>query len=398
MNFSIIDFETATPWRGSVCAVGLTVVRNGEIVDSFYSLINPQEHIHTFNTKIHGISDADVATAPTFAEVWPKIVELVGEYPLGAHNAEFDMAAIQSAVVHWDVQPANFKVFDTLSLFRSAFNCSNGCGLDAVAEHYGVSLDHHNAGADATVTAKCVLKLAENIGIKSISALFRTTEQPAPLSILFVSPIFYKKYVDKNVPKPVFTKKTVPTKTPDKDITLTYGNELKDNCICITGELNYCSRNQAKQLIENHGGRMTSSMTRRTNILLVGFYPNQPDGYMSGKHKDALDSIARGNDIKIWREEDFLSIVQNQAADGKDAYDQMLSNKAPETHRAPLDKQPRYIVVQMLDDGTVVGEFPTVTAAAEHVKISQKSIRDAANGYQKHAAGFCWSFVYSEDN
>ena len=40
-DFAAIDFETANNERSSVCSVGLVIVRNGEIVDSFYSLIQP---------------------------------------------------------------------------------------------------------------------------------------------------------------------------------------------------------------------------------------------------------------------------------------------------------------------------------------------------------------------
>ena len=41
-NFAAIDFETANQQRTSVCSVGIVIVRNGEIVDSYYSLIKPE--------------------------------------------------------------------------------------------------------------------------------------------------------------------------------------------------------------------------------------------------------------------------------------------------------------------------------------------------------------------
>lgn len=45
-DFAAIDFETANHERSSVCSVGIVIVRNGEIVDSFYSLINPEPRKH----------------------------------------------------------------------------------------------------------------------------------------------------------------------------------------------------------------------------------------------------------------------------------------------------------------------------------------------------------------
>lgn len=56
-------------------------------------------------------------------------------------------------------------------------------------------------------------------------------------------------------------------------------------------------------------------------------------------------------------------------------------------------KQPKgKAVIQLTDDGTVIQEFETVTAASNAVGVSTKSIRDAAQGVQKHAGGYCWKY------
>lgn len=310
MNFSIIDFETATPWRGSVCAVGLTVVRDGQIVKNFYSLINPQEHIHTYHTKnIHHISDADVCDAPTFTQVWPQIIAMVGDYPLGSHNNEFDMEAIQSAVAHWGTQPANFRIFDTLDLFRSAFHCPNGCGLEDIAMHYSLGFSHHNAMEDSNVTAQCVLALAAENNVGNINLLLDTFKIPRPYSILFVMPAPYKHYSDKLQSQNTSRKASVPAKTPDKDIPMTSGHDMESCVVCISGELSYCSRSQARELIILHGGKATTTISGKTTVLLIGEYSGYPAGYISGKHKEALDRIDHGQNIEIWHEEDFLRHV-----------------------------------------------------------------------------------------
>lgn len=45
-DFAAIDFETANNQRSSVCSVGLVIVRDGEITDTFYSLINPEPNYY----------------------------------------------------------------------------------------------------------------------------------------------------------------------------------------------------------------------------------------------------------------------------------------------------------------------------------------------------------------
>ena len=49
-NFAAIDFETANEQRTSVCSVGVVIVRNGEIADSYYSLIRPEPEYYTYWT------------------------------------------------------------------------------------------------------------------------------------------------------------------------------------------------------------------------------------------------------------------------------------------------------------------------------------------------------------
>lgn len=67
MDFTAIDFETANGKRASVCAVGMTKVRNGKIIDQASWLIKPPHGFTTFadrNIAIHKITEADVVNAP----------------------------------------------------------------------------------------------------------------------------------------------------------------------------------------------------------------------------------------------------------------------------------------------------------------------------------------------
>lgn len=51
-NFAAIDFETANQQRTSVCSVGIVIVRDGEIVDSYYSLTKPEPEYFQVDSKI----------------------------------------------------------------------------------------------------------------------------------------------------------------------------------------------------------------------------------------------------------------------------------------------------------------------------------------------------------
>ena len=73
-NFVAIDFETANGSRSSVCSVGVIVVQNGEITDSFYSLIHPAPNYYaSFCQEVHGLGYDDTDNAPDFPDVWEQV-------------------------------------------------------------------------------------------------------------------------------------------------------------------------------------------------------------------------------------------------------------------------------------------------------------------------------------
>ena len=70
-DFAAIDFETANSERSSVCSVGVVIVRDGEIVDSFYSLIKPEpDYYNYWCQRMHGLCSRDTDGAPVFPDVW----------------------------------------------------------------------------------------------------------------------------------------------------------------------------------------------------------------------------------------------------------------------------------------------------------------------------------------
>jgi DNA polymerase-3 subunit epsilon len=77
-NFAAIDFETANNERTSICSVGIVIVRNGKIVDSFYSLIQPEPNYYCYwNTQVHGLTRKDTDDAPVFPKVWKQIAPMI---------------------------------------------------------------------------------------------------------------------------------------------------------------------------------------------------------------------------------------------------------------------------------------------------------------------------------
>ena len=77
MHFFSLDVETANYDSSTICQIGIGEFRNGEVVSTWESLIDPQSVFHYTNVRIHGITEEMVEDAPTFADVYPVLKEML---------------------------------------------------------------------------------------------------------------------------------------------------------------------------------------------------------------------------------------------------------------------------------------------------------------------------------
>ncbi len=154
-DFAAIDFETANYERSSVCAVGVVIVRGGEIVDTFYSLIQPEPNYYCWQCRaVHGLSHADTDDAPVFPEVWAQIEPLIEGLPLVAHNSPFDAGCLREVLRVYQMDYPDYEFYDTCRASRSALPDLDNHQLDTVSAACGFLLEnHHHALADAEACA-----------------------------------------------------------------------------------------------------------------------------------------------------------------------------------------------------------------------------------------------------
>jgi DNA polymerase-3 subunit epsilon len=181
MPFIVVDVETTgvSAWYGDrVTEVAAVLVQRGRVVDAFQSLVNPQRRIPSYITQLTGISNAMVRHAPRFEQIAGDLAaELVGRVFV-AHNATFDWNFLSA---EYDRLPAarlgaiaNARLC-TVRLARRFLSHLPRRNLDAVAWHYGVSIEgRHRAAGDARATALVLLGLlrdAERWGVHTWEAL-----------------------------------------------------------------------------------------------------------------------------------------------------------------------------------------------------------------------------------
>ena len=154
-DFAAIDFETANNERSSVCSVGIVIVRGGEIVDSFYSLIQPEPNYYNYwCSRVHGLCCDDTDSAPVFPEVWKQIEPLIEGLPLVAHNRPLDESCLKAVFRVYQMDYPDYDFYDTLCVSRRKMPGLANHQLHTVAAACGYKMEnHHHALADAEACA-----------------------------------------------------------------------------------------------------------------------------------------------------------------------------------------------------------------------------------------------------
>lgn len=161
LDFAAIDFETANAERTSVCSVGVVVVRGGQIVDSFYSLIQPEPNYYLYwNTRVHGLTRADTDCAPVFPYVWQQIAPRIEGLTLVAHNKAFDESCLKAVFRCYQMDYPDYHFLCTCVASRRAFPSAPNHQLHTIAALCGYDLrNHHHALADAEACARIALEI-----------------------------------------------------------------------------------------------------------------------------------------------------------------------------------------------------------------------------------------------
>ena len=159
-DFAAIDFETANNERSSVCSVGIVIVRGGEIMDKFYSLIKPEpEYYNYWCSQVHGLCADDTEDAPFFPEVWKLIEPKIAGLPLVAHNKAFDESCLKAVFLVYQMDYPDYEFYCTCVASCRVWPQGSHT-LDVIAARCGYELSNHNhAQADAEARAAIAIEI-----------------------------------------------------------------------------------------------------------------------------------------------------------------------------------------------------------------------------------------------
>jgi DNA polymerase-3 subunit epsilon len=161
--YVVVDVETTGGTAGDhrLTELAAVRVRDGEIVDRFQSLLNPQRPIPPRITRLTGISDAMVAGAPLFVDIADDFSRFMGDAIFVAHNVNFDYGFISREFARLG-RDFRYPKLCTCASMRKHFPGHDSYSLANLCRRYDIPLrQHHRAMCDAEAAAQLLLLVNE---------------------------------------------------------------------------------------------------------------------------------------------------------------------------------------------------------------------------------------------
>ena len=175
-DFVAFDIETTglDDEKDRITEIGAVIFRDGVERERFQTFVDPGMPIPANIQKLTGITDADVAGAPSEGEAVAAFLEFAGALPLCAHNADFDVGFITAAAERME-RPFAPLYMDTLALSQALLPDLKKFKLDIVADRLSLPpFNHHRASDDAYTCGRILAKLLAMLrerGIREITEI-----------------------------------------------------------------------------------------------------------------------------------------------------------------------------------------------------------------------------------
>ncbi|SDB91098.1 ATP-dependent DNA helicase DinG [Pelagirhabdus alkalitolerans] len=166
-QFVVVDLETTgnSPQKGDrIIEIGIVRYINGEVVDTYNQLLNPNMHISRFITHLTGISNELIFDQPTFSDIADDIYHFFQDAYFVAHNVPFDLGFLNVEFKNAGLPPINQPTIDTVELSRLLRPDAPSFKLSQLVTFLGIDHDNpHRASSDAYVTAQLLDELLHEL-------------------------------------------------------------------------------------------------------------------------------------------------------------------------------------------------------------------------------------------
>lgn len=292
-NYIVLDLETTgyNPHFDEIIEVACIRYSGSEKIDSFHSYVQPTpygddsiHYVDDFITKLTGITDDMLVTAPKFKDIANELYDYLGDSVIVGHNVNFDINFLYDNFLKCLGCEFKNDYLDTMRLSRIALPDLPHHRLKDLKEYFSIDGIQHRALNDCQITYTILSELLDYIQENNIDL---------------------ERYLHP---------KSFDLTSLTGDVTLNDpSNPLYGKHCVFTGKLQRFVRKDAAQIVCNIGGCYDNSVTKKTNFLIIGGLDDIPlvkDG-KSTKMKKAEKLILDGQDLKILSESTFYDLIED---------------------------------------------------------------------------------------
>ena len=167
-SFIVFDIETTglSNRYDHIIEFGAVLVKNGIVEAQKQLFIKPPIPVPAHIKNLTGIGDQELIDAPPIESVLDEILEFIGDFPLVAHNADFDIDFMNATLLHFGKENLKNPVIDTLNLARTIQKDRRNFRLGNVARFYGIPYDEdvaHRADYDAGILGQVFFRMLSDV-------------------------------------------------------------------------------------------------------------------------------------------------------------------------------------------------------------------------------------------
>ena len=290
-DFTVIDIETTGLVTGfdEIIELSALKVKNNIAIDSYSVLVNPKFEVDDFITELTGITNEMLMYEKSIDDVIFDFYNFIGSDILLGHNLGFDIKFINNCLERLNKPLLLNDYIDTLRLSRKIVKDSPSHRLVTLAQYFKIDNPTHRGLADCH-------------------------------SAFLLYGLLSEKYINDGLDINSFTKTkcnflgSIAATVESEELFKFADKYFFGKDVVVTGKLDTMTKYDAGQLVVNIGGRFSDSVSKDTEVLVLGNsdYQNSHFQCKSNKHKKAEELILKGFEIDIIDERTFLELIKTQ--------------------------------------------------------------------------------------
>jgi DNA polymerase-3 subunit epsilon len=302
-SYVAFDFETANRRRFSVCALGIAVIEDGQVVEKGSCLIKPPD-LDFENSTVHGITREDVEDKPKFDELWPLLEQYFQNRSVVAHSASFDVGALREVLGEYGIVVPSLRFLCTRRLAKRVWPELGSYGLASIAAYLGVQFRHHDPAEDAFACAQIVVRGCQERGVS-------TLEELADIAGIAWGRLWAGGFercrvlheIDEPPAYETGKEEVQPSQPADPR------HPLFGKTVVLANLLGRMSETEAAGKITKCGGVCSQIVDERTDYVVVGDHWAWPKGLKTSKLMSAEALVAAGGKLEIISEHEIVEML-----------------------------------------------------------------------------------------